>query len=101
MPTARGGIAAATLGDRIFVFGGEGNPATNTGVFSETESFDLVTFTWRSEPPMPHPRHGIGAATIGDFIYIPAGAIAQGFGATDVHDAIAIALPPKRRAARH
>lgn len=101
MPTARGGIAAATLGNRIYVFGGEGNPATPTGVFEETESFDLVSFTWRTEPPMPHPRHGIGAATIGNFIHVPAGAPVQGFGTSDAHDAVTEELPPRRRSARH
>jgi len=101
MPTARGGIAAATLGNRIYVFGGEGNPDTPTGVFEETESFDLATFTWRTEPAMPNPRHGIGAATIGNFIHIPAGALVQGFGTSDIHDAFTESLPPKRRSARH
>jgi len=105
MPTARGGIAAATLNDRIYVFGGEGNPATPTGVFEQTESFDLDTFTWRTEPPMPHPRHGIGAATIGNFIHIPAGSAVEGFGTSAVHDALTEPPPsppgPKRRSVRH
>ena len=100
MPTARGGIAAAALRDRIYVFGGEGNPFTETGVFEETESFDLNTFTWRKEVPMPHPRHGIGAATIGNFIHVPAGAAVQGFGTSSAHDAITEELPAKRRAVR-
>lgn len=102
LPTARGGIAAATLGERIYVFGGEGNPATETGVFAEVESFDFTTSTWRSEPPMPFPRHGIGAATIGRFIHLPAGAPAQGFGISNVHDALGEEeASGRRRAVRH
>lgn len=101
MPTARGGIAADALRDRIYVFGGEGNPATPTGVFEETESFDLITFTWRTDRPMPHPRHGLGAATIGNFIHVPAGAAVQGFGTSAAHDAITEELPPRRRAVGH
>lgn len=99
LPTARGGIAAATLGERIYVFGGEGNPVTDTGVFAEVESFDFATFTWRSEPPMPFPRHGIGAATLGRFIHIPAGALVQGFGTSGVHDALTVTAT-RRRAVR-
>ncbi|HUP61380.1 MAG TPA: kelch repeat-containing protein [Thermoanaerobaculia bacterium] len=80
LPTARSGIAAAVLAGRMYVFGGEGNSASLTGIFPQTESFDLATFTWRSEPLMRTPRHGIGAATIGKLIFIPAGATVQGFG---------------------
>jgi len=100
LPTARGGIAAAALGERIYVFGGEGNPATETGVFAEVESFDFTTFTWRNEPPMPFPRHGIGAATIGRSIHIPAGALVQGFGTSSVHDALTEEGMGRRRAVR-
>src|ERR1044071_754005 len=101
MATARGGIAAATLKNRIYVFGGEGNPATPSGVFEQTESVDLATFTWRTETPMPHPRHGLGAAAIGNFIFVPAGAPIQGFGTSSVNDAITEELPPRRRSVRH
>ena len=100
LPPARGGIAAAILADRIYVFGGEGNPATLTGVFSEIESFDLFSFTWRSEPPMLFPRHGIAAATLGTRIHIPAGSPVQGFGTTNAHDALTTDTP-RRRSVRH
>ena len=99
LPTARSGIAAAALGTRIYVFGGEGNPATSTGVFGETESYDVATGTWRSEPMMRNPRHGIGAATIGALIHIPAGSPLQGFGISSVHDAF-FADANRRRAVR-
>ncbi|HVR39758.1 MAG TPA: kelch repeat-containing protein [Thermoanaerobaculia bacterium] len=99
MPTARSGIAAAVVEGRIYVFGGEGNPSTATGVFAENESFDVATGTWRSEVPMVNPRHGIGAAAIGDRIHIPAGAPTQGFGLSSVHDAF-VPRMPKRRAVR-
>lgn len=100
MPTARAGIAGAELNDRIYVFGGEGNPATANGTFAEVESFDLRSFTWRAELSMPNPRHGIGAATIHPFIYVPAGGPIQGFGTTDLHEAFA-AETPRRRSVRH
>lgn len=100
LPTARSGIAAAVLGGRMYVFGGEGNAASFTGIFPQTESFDFATSTWRSEPLMKTPRHGIGAATIGQLIFIPAGATVQGFGTSSAHDAF-FAEAIRRRSVRH
>ena len=99
LPTARSGLAAAVLDGRIHVFGGEGNPATPTGVFSENESYDVTSGTWRTELAMRTPRHGIGAATIGTRIYIPAGATIAGFGTSDVHESFG-AESARRRAVR-
>jgi hypothetical protein len=39
---------------------------------------------------MPVPRHGIGAAAVGDLFYVPGGATSAGFGATAHHDALRI-----------
>lgn len=99
LPTARSGIAAAAIGSRIYVFGGEGNSRTPTGVFEEVESFDTISGTWRREVPMAIPRHGIGAAVLGDRIHIPGGAPVQGFGTTGVHDAVETQFA-KRRSVR-
>ncbi len=96
IPTARSGIAAAVLDGRMYVFGGEGNPATPTGVFEEVESFDFASGAWRRERSMQLPRHGIGAATIGDRIHIPAGSPTQGFGISSQHDAFVAKTPPRR-----
>jgi N-acetylneuraminic acid mutarotase len=74
MPTPRGGVAAAVLAGRIFVFGGEGNQASDTGVFPQVEAYDPATGRWESLPDMEVPRHGFGAATVGDRIYLPGGA---------------------------
>ncbi len=98
LPTARSGIAAAVLNGRIYVFGGEGNPRTATGVFEENESYDPISNSWRSEEPMRVPRHGIGAATVDGRIHIPAGALVQGFGISDVHDAFTTEALKRRRA---
>jgi N-acetylneuraminic acid mutarotase len=100
LPTPRSGLAAAVVNNRIYVFGGEGNPATVTGVFAENESYDFISGMWRSELPMPTPRHGIGAAAIAGRIFIPAGATVAGFGTSDVHEAFAPDIPPRRRAVR-
>ena len=101
IPTPRSGIAAAVIGNRIYVFGGEGNPASPFGVFDEVESYDFAARSWRSELPMPTPRHGIGAAAAGGRIVVPGGAPVRGFGNTAISDAFVPDPPERRRAARH
>jgi N-acetylneuraminic acid mutarotase len=88
LPYARGGIAAAATGGKIYVFGGEGNLNTPNGTFSEVGVFDIARN--RSEPgtPMPYPRHGFGAAAINDIIYLPGGGQRMGGGGlSDINDA--------------
>lgn len=85
--TPRGGIAAATLGGRIFVFGGEGNRGTASGIFPQVEAYDPAKDRWSALPDMPRPRHGVGAAVVGDRIHLPGGAEREGFDVTDHHDA--------------
>ncbi len=82
MPTARGGAAAAVVEGRIVVVGGEGNPNAGNGVFPQVEFYDPAENIWSTLPDMPSPRHGMGAAGIGDTLYVPGGASKQGFGAT-------------------
>ena len=86
MPTARGGIAVASLAQFVVVFGGEGNPATASGTFSQTEAYDTATGTWTTLTEMPTGRHGIGAAVVGNQIYIPGGGSVQGFSLTAVNE---------------
>jgi N-acetylneuraminic acid mutarotase len=69
LPTARSGIAAAQLGGRIFVFGGEGSE----GTFDENEAYDPATDTWETLEPMPTARHGLGAVAFGESIYVIGG----------------------------
>jgi hypothetical protein len=39
---------------------------------------------------MAAPRHGIGAAVLGERIFVPGGAAVQGFGAVDTHQLFTI-----------
>jgi N-acetylneuraminic acid mutarotase len=87
MPTSRAGSAGAVAGQRLYVFGGEGNRAIETGVFAEVEAYDATANTWRVLAPMPTPRHGTGAAAAGGRIYVPGGAVVEGFGAVDALEA--------------
>ena len=87
MPTARGGISAGTIGDYIVTFGGEGNPDTPSGVFNETEAYDVTRNQWYKLDPMAVPRHGTIATSIGSRIYIPGGGVLQGAGPVTTFDA--------------
>ncbi|KAF9895144.1 hypothetical protein FE257_000046 [Aspergillus nanangensis] len=77
MPTRRGGIAGGAVGSDFYVFGGEGNPDTSTGIFNQSEVFDTRSQTWLELKPMPVPRHGTQAAVLGDRVYIPGGGLQQ------------------------
>ena len=83
--TPRGGAAGGVLGGRIYVFGGEGNQDDPNGIFKEAEVYDPATDSWASLPDMTTPRHGFGAAIIGDRMYLPGGSTAQGIQATATH----------------
>ena len=82
MPRARGGCSAGVINGHIVVVGGEGNAvsANANRVFPETDVYDPVANTWRTMAPMRTPRHGMGAAGIGNTLYVPGGATAQGGG---------------------
>lgn len=90
MPTPRGGVAAAVVGEKIYVIGGEGNPDDETGVWDDVEVYDTVTNTWERLDPMAVPRHGMGAAAIGNRIYVPGGATREGFGVVDTFDVFTV-----------
>ena len=83
MPTPRSGIAAAALGDRINVFGGE-NPSQT---FDDNEEYDPGTDAWRARARMPTPRHGLGAVALGNVVYVVAGGPTPGGSASGANEA--------------
>lgn len=88
MPTARGGVATGVVKNKIYIFGGEGNPANGSrGVFAQNEVYDPRRDRWEKLAPMPVPRHGTGAVAIGETIYIPGGGDAIGGSPVAVNDA--------------
>ncbi|PGH06987.1 hypothetical protein GX51_02026 [Blastomyces parvus] len=95
MPTARAGLAVAALGKRIYTFGGEGNEEVASGVFNQTEVFDVERRVWERLGPMAEPRHGMSAVGVqgnchgdgGGVIYIPGGSLEEGAHATSYFDA--------------
>jgi N-acetylneuraminic acid mutarotase len=90
MPTARGGCMGDAVGGLVVVVGGEGNAAAASGVFAQAEAFDPATNRWATLPAMPTPRHGSAAVAIGRTLYVPGGASADGFAASDVFEALTI-----------
>jgi N-acetylneuraminic acid mutarotase len=86
IPTPRGGCGGAELNGRIYVFGGEGNSAAANGVFDTSEAYDPVANSWATLAVMRTPRHGMGAAAVGNVLYVPGGATLQGFGATTTNE---------------
>lgn len=77
MPTSRGGINGGAVGTKYYIFGGEGNVDSATGVFNQTDVFDLITQEWTELQPMAVPRHGTQAVALGDRVYIPGGGLQQ------------------------
>jgi N-acetylneuraminic acid mutarotase len=57
------------LDGKIYVFGGE----LPFRIFNATEMYDPATDSWISKAPLPTPRHGTGAVTLGRRIYVMAG----------------------------
>jgi N-acetylneuraminic acid mutarotase len=79
MPTPRGGVCAGAVGSKVYVIGGEGNPAEGSeGVFDQVEAYDIRKDTWESLGKMEVPRHGTSAVVVGRGVYIPGGGIKLG-----------------------
>ena len=78
MPKAQGGLAAAVLNGKIYAFGGEYFSPRPGGVFAEAWEYDPDADTWRAVAAMPRRRHGLGAVTLGDAIYVVGGAAKVG-----------------------
>lgn len=77
LPAPRAGHAAAFIGGRIFIFGGEDftpEPTVHPHVFA----FDPATDDWSIASQMPTPRHGLGVIASGRRIHTIAGAAQAG-----------------------
>jgi N-acetylneuraminic acid mutarotase len=87
MPTARGSLSCAPIGDKIFCLGGEGNRDNPDRIFNETQVYDTRSDTWKNLMPMEVPRHGTVAVALGNEIYMPGGGITTAFYPTGINDA--------------
>jgi hypothetical protein len=72
---------------KIFIMGGEGYER----VYGQNEAYDPATDRWESYAPMPTPRHGLGAALVGDAIHVAGGGpIMGGSVQSAVHEAFTL-----------
>lgn len=77
LPEARGGMGKAIWSrGEFYVFGGEtlDDPDANAnGVYDRVDVYDPLANTWRSERPMPNPRHGIFPVLFQGHIFLAGG----------------------------
>jgi DNA-binding CsgD family transcriptional regulator len=71
LPTARRGLALATLENQLFAIGGE----TSQGITGALEVYDVDTNSWAVLRSKPTPVTDVVAAVINGLIYIPGGRI--------------------------
>ena len=69
MPSNRSGLASASVGNDIYVFGGE----KVNGTYENNEKYDTIKNIWTKESPLPTPRLGLKAVTIDNTIYVIGG----------------------------
>jgi N-acetylneuraminic acid mutarotase len=69
MPGGRSEIAAAALGDRIYVGGGLGL----TGASRAFEAYDLASDSWQSLARLPKPMHHFALTALGERLYLSGG----------------------------
>jgi N-acetylneuraminic acid mutarotase len=81
-PRGAGGLAAAALDGRIYVFGGEWFDNSGGGVYAQVWAYDPASDAWTLAGAMPTPRHGLGAVTANGAIWTIAGAARAGGNAT-------------------
>ncbi len=86
MPTARGALAAAEAGGKLYVSGGAAIPpgmdlpdglvgGGPSGMLATLEVFDPVSMTWSAAPPMPTPRNHHALAHAGGALFAIGGRI--------------------------
>ena len=72
---ARSEVAAAPIGERIYVVGG----LTNAGPTDAVEEYDPAGDRWRPRARLPQSMHHPAAATLGGKLYVIGGFVARGF----------------------
>ena len=96
MPTARSGHGLVAYRGRLFAMGGEagviaGGQITQPRVFAQMESYDPASDSWQQHQPMITARHAVGAAAVGDWIFVAGGgAVTGGAVQSAVHEAFTL-----------
>ncbi len=85
MPQAQGGLAAAALNGQLYAFGGEWFAPAGGGVHEECWAYEPAQDAWTLVAEGWTPRHGLGAVTLGESIYVIGGArLVGGNGASEL-----------------
>lgn len=82
MQSKRSGIAAASVNNNIFVFGGE----DLTRTYGNNEKFDTQDGKWTSQEPMPTSRHGLAAVSINNRIFVIGGGPEPGLSVSNANE---------------
>ena len=96
LPSVRSGHGLVVYRDLLFAMGGESGvqrdgKLTQEKVFGQMESYDPGADTWQSHAPMLTPRHAVGAAVVGDWIYVAGGgAVTGGAVQSAIHEAFTL-----------
>lgn len=69
MPTARGALGAAFVGDTLYAVGGR----NGVDSFATVEAYDLSRGRWSERAPMPEKRDHLGVASLGGKFYAVGG----------------------------
>jgi N-acetylneuraminic acid mutarotase len=81
MPTARAGLAAATVNGKIYAIGG-----FNGGWLNTVEVYDPSSNTWSTAAPMPTARSSLAAAVVNGEIYAIGGYRSGYLNTVEVYD---------------
>src|SRR5258708_6422952 len=91
LPTKRGSPVAVTVGDKMYVIGGEGQEYVAMFAFRALEAYEPAANNWAVLPNMPVGRHGLAGAVVGNRLHMVSGDVqSAGTGVqvhTDSHDA--------------
>jgi N-acetylneuraminic acid mutarotase len=90
LPEGRSGMGKAVLlRGELYVFGGEtlDDPDANAdGVYDRVDVYDPLANSWRSEAPMPHPRHGIYPVLYQGHVFLAGGGAQAGTSRSSAFD---------------
>jgi hypothetical protein len=78
MPTARGEMGTAALGNTLYAIGGN----SGAGPVASVEAYDAGTNTWSEKTSLPVARTNLGAAVINGTVYAVGGSTNSGKAAT-------------------
>ncbi len=74
MPQGAGWTGVATVGGKVYVFGGlTGTETESSYTLNITQIYDPATNTWTAGAPMPTARYLCTAAVVNDKIYVMGG----------------------------